>query len=382
MPYFDHNATTPLAPIAREVWLKAQDEAWQNPSSLYRDAAKAKIRLDGARERIAEYFGADPKAIVFNSGATEGAHTVMAYLAAKSAPTARLLVSRGEHPCVRAAAERWFGPRIEWVNTNGEGVVDLGEIERALRAGGVAAVVVMAANNETGVLQPWERVAGLCRAASTPYLCDASQWLGKLPAAGFGEVDWVIGAAHKFGGPKGVGILKCAPQANDFQAFGGGEQEGGHRSGTENVAGAWASAAALGEAEQKKVFLEMERLALRREFELSLAAAVPGVGIVGANTDRLWNTVMAIMPAGENHRWVTKLDKLGFQVSAGSACASGKTAASPVLTAMGFSDEEAKRAVRFSSGWETTREDWQALATAVGEVAKSFAAEPSAVVKA
>lgn len=387
MPYFDHNATTPLAPIARETWLKAIDENWHNPSSLYRDAAKAKIRLDGARERLAELLNADSKKIVFNSGATEGAHQILRHLAKTSPATSRILVNRTEHPCMIAAAEANFGGRIDWLDTNGEGVISVDAVRHFIATDGqqgapnVCALVVMAANNETGVIQPWSDLAKIARDARVPFVCDASQWLGKLPADQLGAVDWVIGAGHKFGGPKGVGFLKIPSDAKSFSAQPGGEQENGHRGGTEDVPAIWAMVSALAEAEQKKVFQETERLRWRQNFEQRLCQEITGTRIVGEKVERLWNTVSIILPVGENHRWVAKLDKLGFQVSTGSACATGKQGPSHVLSAMEICPDDAKRVVRVSSGWETTEVDWSNLAAAFSEVFLSLKSTPQNVVK-
>jgi cysteine desulfurase len=381
MPYFDHNATTPLAPAAREAWLRGVDENWHNPSSPYRDAAKAKIRLDNARERIAEFIGVDPKQIVFTSGATESAHAVFRFLG-KTLPVDKpLLLNPTEHPCVREAAAEHFAGRLVVAPLDTHGRVSLADIAPRVRAREFAAVVVMAAHNETGVIQPWGQLAKFCRDAAVPYVCDASQWLGKLPASGLGSADWVIAAAHKFGGPKGVGFLKIAEGASGFTSQPGGGQESGHRGGTENIASIWAMAAALAEAEQKKVFLESERLLWRQEFERELVASLAGTEIVAAGAERLWNTVLAVMPHGENHRWVTKLDKLGFQLSTGSACATGKEGASHVLTRLGYSPDQAKRVVRISAGWETQRSDWHALLEAMKTVSSELAATSNDVVK-
>ncbi|HEU5077928.1 MAG TPA: cysteine desulfurase family protein [Opitutaceae bacterium] len=379
MSYFDHNATTPLAPIAREAWLKAADEHWQNPSSPYRDAAKAKIRLDGARERLAELLNTDPKQIVFDSGATEGAHQILRYLAKTLPADQRILVNRTEHPCVLAAAEENFPQRIQWLDTDANGVVRLDAIRATLST--VGAIVVMAANNETGVLQPWQDIAKLAQQARVTFVCDASQWMGKLPADGFGAVDWVIAAGHKFGAPKGVGFLKIPADAKGFSAQPGGEQENGHRGGTENLPSIWSMVSALADAEQKKMFQESERLRWREGFEQQILREIPEARIVGQNAERLWNTVSVIFPAGENHRWVTKLDKLGCQVSTGSACATGKGGPSHVLAAMGFAPEEARRVVRISSGWETTEAEWQQLAEAIARVYPTLKTAPENVVK-
>jgi cysteine desulfurase len=152
----------------------------------------------------------------------------------------------------------------------------------------------------------------------------------------------------------------------------GGPQEEGRRAGTENVPGAVAMAAALRAAEQHlKTGADRNHLVWRQSFERWLRCELPGVEILGEKQPRLWNTVSALMPrlAGEQ-RWVVKLDKLGFAVSTGSACASGKEEPSHVLRAMGSSEADASRALRFSSGWETTENDWQALQQAIQSIYK------------
>ena len=376
VPYFDHNATAPLAPAAREAWLRAHDEAWQNPSGLYSGGARVRVRLDTAREQFAQLLGGAAARVVFNSGATEGANAVCAHLARTLPPGVLVAVNRTEHPCVLEAAKFFLGERIVWLEVDCHGVVSAGQVEKLLASGspstgsgqGIGAVVVMAANNETGVLQPWRELARLCRRHHTAFFCDASQWLGKLPAAGLGEADWVIGSAHKFGGPKGVGFVLAGEGAENFHAQQGGGQEHGHRAGTENFPGVAAMVAALVEAETRKVLLETERLRWREMFERALPAALPGVRVVGAGADRLWNTVSLILPHGENTRWVTRLDKRGFQVSTGSACATAKEGPSHVLAAMGCSTEEARRVIRASAGWETAETDWPKLAQALAEV--------------
>ncbi|MFA6287780.1 MAG: aminotransferase class V-fold PLP-dependent enzyme [Opitutaceae bacterium] len=413
MPFFDHNATTPLWPVAREAWLRAQDEAWQNPSSPYRAAAQVKIRLDAAREKIAILLGGRAEDYVFTSGATEAANLVLAHWARVLPPDAIIAVNPTEHPCIRETAIHYFGDRIRWLDVSRDGVVSLKtakppqpvchllsdkqagapegngaekDPEQCHLLGdivqGVGAVVVMAANNETGVVQPWAEIAKACAEAGVPYLCDASQWLGKLPAGGLGDVGFVIGSAHKFGGPKGTGFLKLGSQAEGLRGQLGGGQEHGHRGGTEDFPGIAAMAAALAEAEQKKVFQETERLRWRADFERAVALAVPGVRVVAAGADRLWNTVSLVMPFADNTRWVARLDKRGFQVSTGSACATGKDGPSHVLAAMGYAPEESRRVVRVSAGWGTTEADWRALAAALGEVASELRGDAASVVGA
>lgn len=380
MPYFDHNATTPLSPAARDAWLKASAEFWQNPASPYREAARVKIRLDGARAKLAEFLGCVPEELVFTSGATEAANAILAHWARVLPVGARIAVNPTEHPSVLEPAGEFFGDRIVWLGLTRDGAVRTEALKTLLEKREVAAVVVMAANNETGALQPWAEIAGLCRATGAEYLCDASQWLGKLPAAGLGGAGWIFGSAHKFGGPKGVGFLRRPAGAEGFRAQLGGAQQRGHRGGTEDFPGASALVAALAEAEQKKVFLETERVGWRERFERRVLAAVPGATVIAGGAERLWNTVSLLLPHTENTRWVARLDKLGFQVSTGSACATGKQGPSHVLGALGHGVAEARRVVRISAGWETAEADWNGLAGALATLDAEFRADKGNVI--
>ncbi len=373
MPYFDYNSTTPLADSAREAWLRVQAENWHNPSSPTRAAARAKIRLESYHEALAVLLGGEAKNYVFNSGATEGAHAVLAHWAATLPAGARIAVAATEHAAVLAAAARFFSGRVDWLAHDRAGVVSAEAVRTAIRAG-AAGVVVMAANNETGVLQPWSEIEEVCRAAGVRHLCDATQWLGKLPGAGMGAgAAWLIASGHKFGAPKGTGFVKL-PEGRaepDFVVQAGGLQQAGHRAGTEDVAGIAALSAALVEAEQKHVIWESQRLRWREGFERELIAAVPGTRIVAADTnaERLWNTVFAIMPHGANTRWVARLDKRDVQASTGAACTTGKDGPSHVLAALSVAPEEARRGLRLSAGWGTTEAEWAALLDALREVA-------------
>ncbi|MBK9989609.1 MAG: aminotransferase class V-fold PLP-dependent enzyme [Verrucomicrobia bacterium] len=381
MPYFDHNATTPLAPVAREAWLQVSAETWHNPASPYRDGARARIRLDAVRARLAEFIGCAPELLVFTSGATEGANAVLAHWAQSLPAGSRVAINPTEHPCVLESAKKFFGDRLLWLPVTRAGLVEHAVVKTFFEKHRVAAVIVLAANNETGVLQPWAEIARTCALAGVEYFCDAAQWLGKLPAAGLGGAGWVIGAAHKFGGPKGTGFLKIPVGAESFRAQLGGAQQRGFRGGTEDLAGASAMVAALTDAEQKKVFQESERLRWRGQFEQTVRSIVPGVTVIAAEAERLWNTVSLLMPHTENHRWVTRLDKLGFQVSTGSACATAKEGSSHVLAAMGYAPAEAKRVIRVSSGWETTEAEWNALALALSGLESEFRADNGNVIK-
>ena len=378
MPYFDHNATTPLSPAAREAWVQAADDAWQNPSSPYRAGARAGVRLKGRREQLATLLGCQAARVVFTGGATESAHAIARHLASSLPAKAKVAVSAIEHPCVIEALRTSFGSeRLDWLPVESTGVISMTAIEEGLAAKSWAAVWVMAANNETGVLQPWPEIAKACQQAGVPYVCDASQWVGKVSVGGLVEADWVFTAAHKFGGPKGMGFLLRPEGVNGFVMRSGGAQEKGQRAGTEDFAGISAMVAALIDAETTKVLYEEDRIRMRSAFENEVAQSLSGCRVLGAGQERLWNTVSLILPEGaENQRWVTHLDKRGFEVSTGSACSSGSASPSHVLAAMGVPGPESRRVLRLSAGWSTTAADWAGLAEALRQVAQE--AKPNA----
>ncbi len=358
MLYFDHNATHPISATAKRVWLEAVEKFPANASSPHRLGQRAETALDDARGRLAKLLDCSAEEIVFTSGATESANTVLAQFDEK-------LVSAIEHPCV---IEPSHGART--IPVASSGVVDAAWLGAELSGCRPALVAVMAANNETGVLQPWREMFAFCHKAGVPFFCDAAQWIGKLPSCGLGVCDFVSGCAHKFGGPQGVGFLKCP---RDFSPLlRGGPQENGRRAGTENVAGILAMVAALEEREAA-MSTTNKRAAWRDDFEKELCSALPTARVLGAEAPRLWNTSSVIMPEQPDcrRRWVVVMDRLGFAVSTGSACASGKEKPSHVLTAMNIPPDDAGRALRFSAGWETTSDDWARLL----EGAKSAARE-------
>ncbi len=380
MSWFDHNATAPLAPEARAAWLAAADGCWHNPSSPTVPSARAHARLEACRSRVAELFDEHEKeVVVFNSGATEGNNAVLAAESAK-AGSGRLLVSAVEHPSVLEPARKYFAERLTVVPVDREGRLDLDSFEAELKKGGVTLVSIMAANNETGVLQPWMRAARLAASHGVKTHCDATQWLGRLPLAGLAHLDYATAGVHKAGAPKGVGLLLVRRCNRDFRGMLGGAQENGRRAGTENLPGVAALVAALDAADVEILPKLDERLAWRDTFEAAVLAAIPGAQIAGANAERLWNTVSIKLPRHANTRWVARLDKRGFQVSTGSACATGSGKSSHVLAAMGFSEDEIRRTVRVSSGRFTTGGDWIALASAFSEVFAELDAGGSSVI--
>jgi cysteine desulfurase len=371
MIYFDHNATAPVMREAREVWLDATEKITGNPSSPHQIGGRADAALREAREKLAHFLGCHPADIIWTSGATEANNMVMHHFARTLDPARRdeVWISAIEHPCVHESAKHYFGKRARLIPVTHDGVIDLDWLTVELADIRPGLVGVMAANNETGVIQPWREALAICRQYKVPFFSDAVQWLGKMPAKGLGECDYLSGAAHKFGGPRGGGFLKVPHKSQVTPLLLGGKQEQGRRAGTENVPIILSMLAGLEAREKQLARCEhILRGVWRENFERQLLHKLPGTVVVGANSPRLWNTVSALMPEGVQLRWLTKLDKAGFAVSTGSACTTGKEEPSHVLAAMNFKSAEAHRVLRFSSGWETSEADWDALAEGLAKV--------------
>jgi cysteine desulfurase len=369
MIYFDHNATAPVMREAREAWLNATEHIAGNPSSPHQFGAAASKAMIDAREKLAGFLGCLPNEIIWTSGATEANNMAMHHLAQVLDPKAEVWVSPIEHPCIMESSKQYFGKRVKFIPVPHAGVIDLDWLTTELADVRPGLVSVMAANNETGVIQPWREALAICRQYQVPFFSDSVQWLGKMPAKGLGECDYLSGAAHKFGGPRGIGFLKVPAKSRITPLIVGGKQEHGQRAGTENVPIILAMLAAL-EAREKQLARNEHILrgVWRENFARQLLHKLPGAVIVGAGSPRLWNTVSALVPEGSQLRWVSKLDKAGFAVSTGSACTTGKEEPSHVLAAMHFKAADAHRVLRFSSGWETTEADWDALANALAKI--------------
>ena len=370
MIYFDHNATAPVIAGARDAWLNATLNIGGNASSPHQTGAAANRAMTDAREKLAEFLGCQPGDIIWTSGATEANNMVLHHFAKKPGPAGEVWISAIEHPCVFDSAQYYFGKRARIIPVTHDGVADLDWLTTELADSRPGLVAMMAANNETGSLQPWREARAICHQYKVPFFTDAVQFIGKLPMTGLGECDFVSGAAHKFGGPRGVGFLKIPHRSAITPLLHGGKQEGGRRAGTENVAAIAAMMTAL-EVREKQIARSehLLRKLWRDNFEAQFLRALPGASIIGQNQPRLWNTVSALMPDGDRKlQWVVRLDKAGFAVSTGSACTTGKEEPSHVLSAMGYKSVHAVRAVRMSAGWETTEADWDALLKALTKV--------------
>jgi cysteine desulfurase len=363
MTYLDHNATSPLRPEARDAMARAM-VIGGNPSSVHGAGRAGRALVEAAREQVAALVHARAQDVIFTSGGTE-ANALALWGAVQGALDAearitRLFVSAIEHDSVRANAEaiagRVPGVRLQTIPVTKTGVVDTEALRVLLREGkGRAVVAVMLANNETGVIQPFERVAKLAKEAGALLHVDAIQAAGKIEIdfAGLGA-DYLTLAAHKLGGPQGVGALIVKEGAPFAAQILGGGQERSKRAGTENVIGIAGFGAA---AEASLHALEsMTRIAfLRDRFEHGLKQIAPDAIVFGET--RLGNTSNFALPGIAAETAVIALDLDGVMVSSGAACSSGKVKPSHVLQAMGVSGDLARSALRVSFGWNSTDAD-------------------------
>jgi len=357
--YFDSNATTSVAPEVLEAMLPYLSGQWGNPSSPYRFGKQLVEPIDQAREAVAALIGADSSEIVFTSCGTESINTALTSCLHTQPAKRHIVTTAVEHSatknCCAALAER--GYEVTYLPVNRDGSLDLKLFTQALRPD-TAVVSIMWANNETGVLFPIPELAAICRARGILIHTDAVQVPGKLKldvnALG---VDLLSLSAHKLHGPKGVGLLYVR-QGTPYQALViGGQQEGGHRGGTENVPYLVGFGRAAALANAVPVAAQRKLAALRDSLEDEILARVPHTARNGAKEPRLPNTTSIAFAGVEAEALLMLLDQLNICASSGSACTTGSVAPSHVLTAMGLGPVAARSTIRFSLDYETTAED-------------------------
>ncbi|MCX9156531.1 cysteine desulfurase [Niveibacterium sp. 24ML] len=364
--YLDFNATTPLDARVREAMLPYLEARFGNASSRHEYGRQARAAIDLARQQVAAAAGAHPTEVVFTAGGSEANNLFIKGAAALIKP-GTVVVGATEHPCVREPARQLA--RAGW-QMSVAAVDAAGQIDSVAFSAAMALrpklVSVMAANNETGVLQNIVALAAQARAAGAWFHTDAVQTLGKVPVS---FRDWGVGAmtlsSHKIRGPIGAGALVLDKRIELAPLIAGGGQERGLRSGTENVA----AIVGFGRACELAVADLAQRgralASLRNKLEASLAAR--GARIFGAQAPRLPNTAFFAFEHVDGETLVAKLDRAGFAVASGSACSSADPRPSATLLAMGVEEQIARGAVRVSLGDETTDEDVERFLTALGE---------------
>ena len=368
--YLDYNATAPLRPKVREA-VTAALSLQGNPSSVHAEGRAARAAVEEARAKVAALVGARPEDVIFTSGGTEA--NALALAAPAGQDSWHCYLSAIEHPSVLAGG-RFHPETTTIIPVTPDGLADLAvladKLEKHKPGGWRPLVSLMAANNETGAIQPVAEAARIVHEAGGILHSDAVQIAGRMPlditALG---TDMVTLSAHKIGGPKGIGALVLAEGGSVEPLLKGGGQERRRRAGTENVPGivGFGVAAECATAELSR----MDEVAkLRDALEEGVRALANDAVILSANVPRLPNTSAIAIPGMKAETLVIGLDLAGVAVSAGSACSSGKVEASHVLAAMGVRPEIAQGAIRISLGFGTENTDIQDCLSALGDLIK------------
>ena len=364
--YLDYNATAPLLPEVRDAVIDALAQTG-NPSSVHEEGRAGRAAVEEARAKVAQLVGARPEDVIFTSGGTEA--NALALAAPAGEESWQCYLSAIEHPSVLSGG-RFHRETTTLIPVTSDGVADLAvlamKLEKHKPGGWRPLVSLMAANNETGALQPVSEAAGIVHEAGGILHSDAVQAVGRVPVdMTVLGTDMVTLSAHKIGGPKGVGALVLAEGVSVQPMIKGGGQESRRRAGTENVPGIVGFGVAAELA--AKALADVAALAaLRDQLEEGVCAIASDAVILSASAPRLPNTSCIAVPGVKAETLVIGLDLAGIAVSAGSACSSGKVEASHVLQAMGMAPEIANGAVRVSLGFGTGNDDIQRYLSAFG----------------
>jgi cysteine desulfurase len=370
--YFDYNATTPLDPAVRDAMQRFFSDDFGNPSSVHHVGRRARAALDDVHERVAGVLGCRAGEVLFTSGGTESNNAAILGVARGLREKGRhLITSPVEHPSVLKCFEhlgRREGFEVTQLRVDSDGRVDPDDLQRAFRPDTVL-VSVMAANNETGTLQPVDELGRRCRERGVLFHTDAAQWLGKIPFRGVDpfRADLLSLCAHKFHGPKGAGLLFIRSPLRLEPMLFGGPQEADRRPGTENLA----ACAGLTEALERFVRVPVFPTAQLEALRTSLAAGlelIPGLEFRGSRTQRLSNTLGFTVDGCDSLSLLAALDLEGICASSGSACSAGSLSPSHVLQAMGVSPAAAGCFIRFSLGRGSTAAEVAAVCSVLPKV--------------
>jgi len=364
MIYFDNNATTRLDPLVLQVMVPFLENQYGNPSSIYSFGRAAAKAVATAREQVAALLRCQPSEIVFTSCGTESDNTAIQSALLIDPDRKHLVTSKVEHSAVIKHAEALArrGYEVTWLDVDSNGMIDLGELESAIRED-TAIVSLMWANNETGVLFPIEEAAEICRSKRTLFHTDAVQAVGKIDIdLSRAPINFLSLSGHKLHAPKGVAALYVNRRTKFNPYLLGGGQEDKKRGGTENTA----SIVALGRAAELALAALKEETvrikALRDRFEEGLLQNISSLQVNGDRTRRLPNTSSLAIEGVDSEGMLMLLDQRGICCSAGSACTAGSLEPSHVLKAMGFSNDRARGSLRFSfSRYNSEAEVEQAL---------------------
>lgn len=360
MIYVDNAATTPVSESALKAMLPYFSQEFGNPSSLYKAGRRAKKALETARETVAECLNARPDEIFFTSGGSESDNWAIKMSAKKGKEngTTHLITTEFEHHAVLHSIDslKKEGFSSTMLSVHKNGIVQPDEVQAALRPD-TALVTIMTANNEIGTIQPIAQIGAICRAAGVLFHTDAVQAAGILPLdVQAMNVDLLSLSAHKFHGPKGVGVLYIRKGSGISSMLDGGAQERGMRAGTENVAGIVGLAAALKESCEKQKE-NASRLSRLRDQLIEGALKIPGSYLNGDPVQRLPGNVNLSFENVEAQSLLLLLDQNGICASAGSACTAGSLEPSHVLRSIGLPPKLARGSLRLTLSYQNTEEE-------------------------
>ena len=358
--YFDHSATTQVLPEVYEAMTPYFLDKYGNSSSIHSFGREAKIALEDARKKVADLLNADPTEIVFTSGGTESDNLAVKGVAMyKGKMKGHIITTKVEHHAILEPCEwlKRFGFEVTYIPVDPEGLVDVGEIERAIKNDTVL-ISAMMANNEIGTIQPIKEIGKLARSKGIPFHTDAVQAIGKMPMdVKADNIDLLSLSAHKFHGPKGVGVLYVKKGVKIEPIIQGGGQERGLRSSTVNVAGVvgLGKAAEIAKRDLQATCENMK--AIRDKMIKAVPELVPNSYVNGHKTKRLVNNAHFRFDFIEGEGLILQLDFKGIAASTGSACSTGSLEPSHVLLALGLTHEQAHGSLRITLGRENTQEE-------------------------
>lgn len=378
MIYWDHNSTSPLRPRVKARMAEALELEAANPNSSHTLGQTARNYIEEARRKMAETIGAKPAELVIGASATEcnlmALYGIFIARQKQNPALRKIIASPTEHSSVhenlKMMGER-LGAELAFLKVHRDGRIDIESFEALLTDPSVALVSVMAAHNETGILQPWIEISKICAAHGVPYHCDLVQYFGRfafdLDAS---KVSTATVSFHKAGGPKGVSLLYVRSGVQLEPLICGGGQEKKRRSGTENLLAILGAEAICKEVEELQQAHQTQVKELRDFFESELLKRLPEIEIVGKESPRLCNTSFILFRGIKSDALVMNLDIHGCCVGTGSACGSGLLLPSRTLLALGYSKEDSTSAIRFSFAPSNTREEIEQIVPCIEKAVK------------
>ena len=356
--YLDHAATTPVDRRVIKAMGPYFDEEYGNASSLHHHGQQAALALEDSRKKVARLINSDPEEMVFTSGGTESDNEALTGVAMAAGKGSHMITTRIEHHAILETCEflERFGHKVTYLDVDEYGMVDPGDVEKAITNKTVL-VSVMLVNNEIGTIEPVAEIGKICRARGVLFHTDAVQGYGKVPIdVKAMNIDLLTASSHKIYGPKGVGLLYVRKGVKLESILHGGSQESRLRAGTENVAGivGFAKAAEIAGEEMSS---EARKLASLRDRLIKGVLKIPRSHLNGHPKERLFGNAHFRFDGIEGEALILRLDSIGIEASTGSACSSRELEPSHVLTSIGLRAEQAHGSLRITLGRSTTKED-------------------------